>query len=184
MSLQQHRDQQLRTLTDAVGVYALCDLDQIPIYIGKSTDGIRTRVRRHLTSARSDIIANRQIDVWEIAFVWGWPVEPQEDITLAESSLFHVFDAQRPLMNGTVPAKPPSVWPAPEPDVVQILPDDEIQHRLEPRHRFPRQAQHLTQLLDYILETKDARHLRRSLDAHYKRMESYYRSFQEGYVEG
>ena len=30
-------------------------------------DGIRSRVARHLTSARSDIIANRQIDVWEIA---------------------------------------------------------------------------------------------------------------------
>lgn len=53
------------------GVYVLCDLDHIPIYVGKSSEGIRKRVQRHLTSARSDIIANRQIDVWEIAWVWA-----------------------------------------------------------------------------------------------------------------
>ena len=45
-----------------------------PIYVGQSVDGIRSRVNRHLTSARSDIIANRQIDVWEIAWVWAYPV--------------------------------------------------------------------------------------------------------------
>lgn len=46
----------VRSLTNEVGVYVLCDLDQIPIYVGQSSDGIRARVRRHLTSARSDII--------------------------------------------------------------------------------------------------------------------------------
>jgi len=61
----------VRTLTNKIGCYVLCDLDQVPIYVGQSVDGIRARVRWHLTSARSDIIANRQIDVWEIA--WGAP---------------------------------------------------------------------------------------------------------------
>ena len=58
------RRRAVRTLTNKVGVYVLCDLDQVPIYVGRSSDGIRARVNRHLTSARSDIIANRQIDVW------------------------------------------------------------------------------------------------------------------------
>jgi hypothetical protein len=62
-------------LTNKIGCYVLCDLDEVPIYVGQSVDGIRARVRRHLTSARSDIIANRQIDVWEIAYVWAYPVE-------------------------------------------------------------------------------------------------------------
>lgn len=57
------RTQALGKLTDQIGVYALCDLDGVPIYVGQSVDGIRSRVRRHLTSARSDIIANRMIDV-------------------------------------------------------------------------------------------------------------------------
>lgn len=56
-------------ITNEIGVYALCDLDGIPIYVGQSVDGVRARVRRHLTSARSDIIANRQVDVWEAAWV-------------------------------------------------------------------------------------------------------------------
>ena len=58
------RKNALRELTNEIGVYTLCDLDGVPIYVGQSVDGIRARVNRHLTSARSDIIANRQIDVW------------------------------------------------------------------------------------------------------------------------
>jgi excinuclease UvrABC nuclease subunit len=56
----------VRTLTNKIGCYVLRDLDQAPIYVGQSVDNIRSRVNRHLTSARSDIIANRQIDVWEM----------------------------------------------------------------------------------------------------------------------
>jgi hypothetical protein len=51
-----------RTLINRIGCYVLCDLDEVPIYVGQSIDGIRARVNRHLTSARSDIIANRQVD--------------------------------------------------------------------------------------------------------------------------
>ena len=58
------RKNAVRTLTNQIGVYVLADLDNVPIYVGQSKDGIRSRVARHLTSARSDIIANRQIDVW------------------------------------------------------------------------------------------------------------------------
>jgi excinuclease UvrABC nuclease subunit len=58
-----------RTLESRIGCYVLCDLDGVPLYVGQSRQGIRSRVNRHLTSARSDIIANRQIDVWEIAYV-------------------------------------------------------------------------------------------------------------------
>ena len=76
---QDFRSRALSQLTNEIGVYALCDLDGQPIYVGQSIDGIRTRVRRHLTSARSDVIANRQIDVWEIAFVWAWPVDDKAD---------------------------------------------------------------------------------------------------------
>jgi len=72
--LQKYRTDQLKQLTAEIGVYALCDLDNVPIYLGQSKDAIRSRVRRHLTSARSDVIANRQIDVWEIAYVWAWPM--------------------------------------------------------------------------------------------------------------
>ena len=69
------RKKALSGLTNQIGCYILADLDGVPIYVGQSTDGIKSRVGRHLTSARSDIIANRQIDVWEIAYVWAYPVK-------------------------------------------------------------------------------------------------------------
>ncbi len=74
MEIKSYRKTSLSALTDEIGVYALCDLDRNPIYIGQSADGIRTRVSRHLTSARSDVIANRQLDIWEICEVWAWPL--------------------------------------------------------------------------------------------------------------
>ncbi len=85
---QAFRGKALAALTNQIGVYALCDLDGNPIYVGQSVDGIRTRVRRHLTSARSDVIANRQIDVWEIAFVWAWPVATKAEVEPLERAIF------------------------------------------------------------------------------------------------
>jgi hypothetical protein len=76
----------MRTLTNEIGVYALCDLDGVPIYVGQSTDGIKNRVRCHLTSARSDIIANRQIDAWEIAFVQAYPVGDADETPQLEAA--------------------------------------------------------------------------------------------------
>lgn len=69
-----YRRRQVSRIPTEIGVYALCDLDEVPIYVGQSVDGIRKRVQRHLTSARSDVIANRRFDVWEVAYVWAWPL--------------------------------------------------------------------------------------------------------------
>ena len=88
------RKKAVRSLPAGIGVYILCDLDNVPIYVGQSKDGIRKRVARHLTSARSDIIANRQLDVWEIAYVWAYPVESRDEITPLEAKLFVHFNSQ------------------------------------------------------------------------------------------
>src|SRR5438132_14152831 len=102
-AIQQYRQAQMKKLTDAIGVYVLCDLDGVPIYVGQSVDGIRRRARRHLTSARSDIIANRQIDPWEIAYVQAYPTKRVEDIPVLEASLFAKFNERKQLMNGSIP---------------------------------------------------------------------------------
>ena len=159
-------------------MYALCDLDEVPIYVGQSIDGIRARVRRHLTSARSDVIANRQIDVWEVAYVWAWPVDDRAQIKSIEAQLFHDFDGRSKLMNGEVPPAPEEVILIPDRTSLQVLPEDERMRRKEPRYRFPRQAQQVALLLDYILEINDKSHLRRSLHAHFERLHRYYRDFQ------
>lgn len=161
-----------------VGVYALCDLDGVPIYVGQSVDGIQSRTRRHLTSALSDIIANRQVDVWEIAYVWAWPVLDKQDIGPLESLLFHRFDRASKLMNGTIPI-PVDEGAVAEPEkfIVQVMEADEIEARKQPTIRLPRQIEHYQRLVDHMLTVKDTNQLRRSAQAHFERLARYHRHF-------
>jgi hypothetical protein len=170
------RKQAVKTLTTKIGVYALCDLDNTPIYVGQSKDGIRNRVARHLTSARSDIIANRQIDVWEIAYVWTYPVDSKVAIDALEAQLFHVFNAQSPLMNGTVPHGGGD-GPVPEPEqVVQVMTDEEIRERQDAAHRLPRQAEHYAQIVGHFLAVKNSPQIARAMDAHFGRLHKYHKT--------
>lgn len=56
------------------GVYAFYDYDGEPIYVGQTNELLRTRVRRHLTNQRTDAVAMRILDVFEVAEVEMWPV--------------------------------------------------------------------------------------------------------------
>lgn len=170
------RRQALRTLTNQVGCYVLCDLQQVPIYVGQSIDGIRSRVNRHLTSARSDIIANRQVDVWEIAYVWAYPVAAREDITPLEDALFHTFHPKSALMNGKVPARPITLAEIPVPtQIVQVMADAEIEEKLDPALRLPRQAEHYSQIVGHFLAVKNSREIAGAIQAHFDRLTRYHR---------
>ena len=175
--VQTFRTAALRDLTNDIGVYALCDLDNVPIYVGQSVDGIRTRVRRHLTSARSDVIANRQIDVWEIAYVWAWPVASLAEVEPLERRLFHQFDSQQKLMNGKAMPDADQAAQIPEKLSVQVIEEAERLSRLSPDQRLPRQIQQYNLLVDYILNVKNAAHLKRSLAAHFDRLVRYHDRF-------
>ena len=173
-----YRASKVRLIERAIGVYALCDLDEIPIYVGQSEDGIQNRVRRHLTSARSDVIANRQIDVWEIAFVWAWPVQEKVHLNELEACLFHRFNDKKTLMNGSVPQRITTLgFPEPEMQRVQIMEDEDIDTRQDPALRLPRQIEHVGRLVDHILNVKDSSQLRLSLVAHFERLIGYYEKF-------
>lgn len=163
------------TLTSQIGVYILADLDNVPVYVGQSTDGIRQRVRRHLTSARSDVIANRQIDVWEVAYVWEYPVEQKADIGALEAALFHHFDPSSRLMNGTIPAEPEVNFKIPKPtNVVQVMPDNEILEKKDSEQRLPRQAKHYADIVGHFLVVKDSKQIARAMDAHFERLAKYH----------
>lgn len=166
----------LRSLTNEKGCYALCDLDEVPLYVGQSVDGIRARVNRHLTSARSDIIANRQIDVWEIAFVWAWPVAEKAGIDALETALFHAFHARSALMNGKVPPAPAAPVAPPEPaQRLQVMTDDEIREKRDPALRLPRQAEHYNQIVGHFLAIKNSKEIAGAIQAHFQRLQKYHR---------
>lgn len=164
----------LSALTNKIGCYILADLDDVPLYVGQSVDGIRSRVRRHLTSARSDIIANRQVDVWEVAFVWAFPVNDKKDIPSLEADLFTHFDQISTLMNGSIPTTGSSSPPPKPSQKVQVISDTELAERLSPETRLPRQAQHYARMVDHYLVVKQSEQIARSMKAHFDRLHRYH----------
>ena len=179
MDVKIERKLRIKDLTNEKGVYALCDLDSIPLYVGQSMDGIRNRVSRHLTSARSDVIANRQLDIWEVYEVWAWPLpnSAKEDVSIVETHLIHLFNDQNPLVNGKLPERIEGVPVVPDKQTVQMISENERALRLTPSQRLPRQLEHLKNLFSHILEVKDNTEQRRMLKVHFDRSHSYYKRF-------
>lgn len=174
-----YRRKAARSIPGTIGVYALCDLDGVPIYVGLSTDGIRQRVNRHITSARSDIIANRQIDVWEIAYVRCWPLTDKGQLDLLEAFLYHKYHPESALMNGSVPRDVRKLdFEVKEPQIVQLMADEEIKDRQRVELRLPRQAKHFGDLLDQFLTVKDSRELYLALQAHFGRLQKYFKNLR------
>ena len=148
------------------------------MYVGQSRDGIRSRVARHLTSARSDIIANRQIDVWEIAYVWAYPVNAKEEIGPLEALLYHRFDSHSQLMNGQVPPHPAGrLRRPPKPaQKIQVMSDADIQEKQDPVQRLPRQAGHYAQIVGHFLAVKESKQIARAMSAHFQRLAKYHQT--------
>jgi hypothetical protein len=132
-------------------------------------------VNRHLTSARSDIIANRQIDVWEIAWVWAYPAKDRAEISSLEDALFHEFHGRSALMNGKVPKPPIDRSKSPEPSQkVQVMSDTEIAEKKDPALRLPRQAEHYSQIVGHFLAVKNSREIAGAIQAHFERLQKYH----------
>jgi len=169
------REKAVGSLTRSIGVYILCDLDNVPVYVGQSKDGIRQRVQRHLTSARSDVIANRQIDVWEIAFVWEYPVGEKSELDQLEAILFHHYNSKSRLMNGTNPLKPSQDLDVPKlAKMVQVMANEEISDRLKTELRLPRQASHYAQIVAHFVAVKNSDQIAQAMDAHFERLTKYH----------
>jgi hypothetical protein len=69
------KDDQGRIVGSAkFGVYAFYDYDREPIYVGQTNEQLRVRVRRHLTNQRTDAVAMRVLDIFEVAKLEMWPL--------------------------------------------------------------------------------------------------------------
>ena len=76
------RDDHGRRWADARwGCYAFYDYDGEPIYVGQTNERLRTRVRRHLTNQRTDAVAMRILDVFEVAELELWPLWDFDEVT-------------------------------------------------------------------------------------------------------
>lgn len=56
------------------GVYAFFDFDGEPIYVGQTNEKLSTRIRRHLTNQRTDAVAMKVLDPFEVYEFEVWPL--------------------------------------------------------------------------------------------------------------
>lgn len=56
------------------GVYAFFDYEGEPIYVGQTSESLRTRIRRHLTNRRTDAVAMSVLDPMEVYKIRVWPL--------------------------------------------------------------------------------------------------------------
>jgi len=64
-----------KKLGQCIGVYAFYDYDGEPIYVGQTWENFGTRVGRHLRGQRSDTLAYRILDPFEVADMELFPTE-------------------------------------------------------------------------------------------------------------
>lgn len=64
-----------KRLNSCIGVYAFYDYDGEPIYVGQTREDFGTRIGRHLRGQRSDTLAYRILDPFEVAEMELYPLE-------------------------------------------------------------------------------------------------------------
>lgn len=75
-----------KTLNSCIGVYAFYDYDGEPIYVGQTTEDFGTRIGRHLRGQRSDTLAYRILDPFEVAEMELWPLESARNLSRLEKT--------------------------------------------------------------------------------------------------
>lgn len=89
------QDDQGRKWADARwGCYAFYDYDGEPIYVGQTNEQLRVRVQRHLTNQRTDAVAMRILDIFEVAEMELWPLWDLQEVTKKTSPPEVFFSAQ------------------------------------------------------------------------------------------
>lgn len=179
------RDDQQRTIGNAqYGVYAFYDYDGEPIYVGQTSERLRTRIRRHLTNQRTDAVAMNVLDPFEVADIEMWPLwdlegrrasEPEvaEMLNAAEYTVFQKvlnessFGAvlnEKEIPDATPIALPPS-------HRGRIVPDEIYELRKHADIRIARRASTIANLARVISERAVSKGLRRTLVTQARRLE-------------
>lgn len=159
------KDPEGRRWADAQwGCYAFYDYDGEPIYVGQTNEQLRTRVRRHLTNQRTDAVAMRILDVFEVAEMELWPLW-QYDGTTKKRDPSHFVEAQarlnaveysaylsaiessrfKAILNEKIPPTSPSVELPPS-RRFHLISQETRQERGHPDVRIARRAETISRL--------------------------------------
>ena len=173
-------DEQGRKVGDCTrGVYLFLDYDGEPIYVGQTIERLRVRIRRHLTNQRTDAVAMRVLDPFEVAEVEMWPFwhlegrPPGDALDRAEFTVYQqaLADSQFAaiLNEADIPHAelidlPPSVRGP-------ILPTHDRERREHPDLRLARRARTIADLARVISERRVRIGIRRTLWVQAQRLE-------------
>lgn len=151
-------DDEGRAAGDAkFGVYAFYDYDGEPIYVGQTNEKLRVRVRRHLTNQRTDAVAMRVLDIFEVASVELWPLWELEDADaqtakdrlneVEYSAYVHAIRESRfrAILNEKIPPVMPVV-PLPPSARHELVRPDPLDERWHPDVRIARRAETIARL--------------------------------------
>ena len=164
------------------GVYLFVDYDGEPTYVGQTREKLRTRIRRHLTNQRTDAVAMRVLDPFEVAEIEMWPfweldgLPPAEIKDTLQKAEFTVYQAalqdsefNAVLNEGKIPAA--DTIALPESVRGTILPVGSLRQREHPDIRLARRARTIADLARVISERRVSTGIRRTLWVQAQRLE-------------
>ncbi len=159
-------------LRGCIGVYAFYDYDKEPIYVGQTWETFGDRIGRHLTGQRSDVVANRLLDPFEVSDVELWPTQhllgradKQDRINELEYTAYvQLIRASRyhSILNEKMPPAGPLVE-LPESRRFDLIPPDMRAEREHPDVRIARRAENLSRLAAVAHERDVSAGLRRAI---------------------
>ena len=167
--------------SSAFGIYAFYDYDGEPIYVGKTYEGLSSRIGRHLTNQRTDAVAMNVLDPFEVAEIRVWPLdftrlpekEGRESLSQAEYTVFQKLLRESKL-NAVLNEKPPArtaIFKLPKDYRGRIIPDEIYPNRKHPDIRIARRANTIASLARVISERKVSKGLRKTLLTQARRLE-------------
>jgi hypothetical protein len=144
-----------KRLGPCIGVYAFYDYDGQPIYVGQTTLNFSDRIGRHLTGQRSDTLAYRILDPFEVATMELYPLEFLRDdpdkkakVNAVEYSVYvHAIKNSKyhAILNEKIP--PPSALVELPPSMTfNLVPEGMREDREHPDVRIARRAETLARV--------------------------------------
>lgn len=162
------------------GVYLFYDYDGEPIYVGRTKEKLRGRIRRHLTNQRTDAVAMSVLDPFEVAEIEMWPfwdmnwAQADEILDRAEYTVYQkaLRESKFSVVLNEKDIKPAEEITLPESVRVPVLPADLREKREHPDIRLARRARTIANLARVISERSVRPGIRRTLWAQARRLEN------------
>lgn len=164
------------------GVYLFIDYDGEPIYVGQTREQLRTRIRRHLTNQRTDAVAMRVLDPFEVAAIEMWPfwdLQEATDEVIKDTLDRAEFTVYQQALADSLFSAVLNEGDIPKADLIElpssvrgeILPDASRTKREHPDIRIARRARTIADLARVISERKVQTGIRRTLWVQAQRLE-------------